>query len=955
MKLISKIVGATLGLAMAVGVSVGVVNNRKATELNADETYSNREFAFTSSPLPTGLEISSSGGMGSNLYKMSDDDWATIDASAMFVDGDVLSTDMSISVKIGTFGTWSGAKTAKYTVAFLDGNGSVLTSAVGNSKNGMSSSAAYSNGPAVTLPAPDDTSAIAKLKITFSDLTSTSSGYLRFAGAQLTYNTETADTSAATSVVITASGSTTLDLNETVTLSAVVKDANNDDIDGAVVTFSSSNPTVASVGETTGVVTASASNYGSTTITASYAGDATHNASSATMLIRVSDPNTATFVIKDIASENSWENATAYDSLGTLGVVSITGAGDPNNMFYYNSGNGTWRFYSSGGGQFTVSTSAGYLKKVTLTTDGSHYFTTAPSNWSYSNDVFTASNKLQTSATFANGSGTSKIEQIEVKIGYAYTVTYNANGGSGTITDSNSPYDKGSTVTVKENTFTAPSGFVFDRWNTAPNGTGIDYNAGNTFSINANTVLYAQWVSAGSDPYVGGVADTISGVYSASSLPITFNYGNFENEISVSSSNTSVLTVTNIDTNDEDNSSATLNFVAGGSANLLFKDGDSLVKSVAVTVTASVVSITGLPASKDCMIGYPLDLGSTITVTNIGSYSDDVSWESDDTSVATVDENGIVTGVSVGTTEITVTSDDYDTAKMTCVVAVSYKSYKLEKVSSLAVGDIVFLTSDAVGKQLNGIDGGNTKYATGASYTGEPNKETYALKVEAGIGENTVAFKIVSGTDSGNYLYWESGNSLDIVDEKSANSSWKVSFDASNNATIKNAADETRVIWWNVGSPRFACYTNKTNGNDYKYIQLWKLTSPEQCVKSAEAVVTIQGDIIRFGSTISQEAWNVINADWPITNYGVMFYKTDSLVGLPENPVETAYRAGVVAPKIVAKGSGAAPTPVDGKYTFTARVKVENNDTIFCAASFIVAGGRYYFFNEVQASASSLA
>ena len=439
-KIFTKLIGVTLGLAMAVGVGVGVAaNNRKVTELNADETYSNREFAFTNSTLPSGLAISSSGGMGSNLYKMSNGDWATIDASAMFVDGDVLSTDMSISVKIGTFGTWSGDKTAKYTVAFLDSNGSVLTSAVGNSKSSMSGSAAYSNGPAVTLSAPGDASAIAKLRITFSDLTSTTSGYLRFAGAQLTYDTETADTSAATSVVITASGSTTLDLNETVTLSAIVRDANNDEIDGAAVTFSSSNPSVASVNETTGVVTASASNYGSATITASYAGDATHNASSSTIIIRVSDPTTSTFVIKDIAAENGWENATAYDSLGTLGSVSITGEGNPNNLFYYSSGNGSWRFYSGGGGQFTVSTSAGYLKKITLTTDGTHYFTSAPSNWSYSNDVFTASNKLQTSVTFANGSGTSKIEQIEVKIGYAFSVTYNSNGGSGTITDSNSP------------------------------------------------------------------------------------------------------------------------------------------------------------------------------------------------------------------------------------------------------------------------------------------------------------------------------------------------------------------------------------------------------------------------------------------------------------------------------------------------------------------------------------
>ena len=35
-----------------------------------------------------------------------------------------------------------------------------------------------------------------------------------------------------------------------------------------------------------------------------------------------------------------------------------------------------------------------------------------------------------------------------------YTVTYNANGGTGTLTDPNSPYQPNATVTVLANTFT---------------------------------------------------------------------------------------------------------------------------------------------------------------------------------------------------------------------------------------------------------------------------------------------------------------------------------------------------------------------------------------------------------------------------------------------------------------------------------------------------------------------
>lgn len=73
-----------------------------------------------------------------------------------------------------------------------------------------------------------------------------------------------------------------------------------------------------------------------------------------------------------------------------------------------------------------------------------------------------------------------------------YTVTYNANGGTGTISDLNSPYSSGSSVTVLENTFTR-DGYTFNHWDTKADDSGIDYVAGNTFTISGNTTLYAQW------------------------------------------------------------------------------------------------------------------------------------------------------------------------------------------------------------------------------------------------------------------------------------------------------------------------------------------------------------------------------------------------------------------------------------------------------------------------------
>ena len=82
-----------------------------------------------------------------------------------------------------------------------------------------------------------------------------------------------------------------------------------------------------------------------------------------------------------------------------------------------------------------------------------------------------------------------------------YTLTYNGNTNtSGNApTDGSSPYTADSSVTVLGNSgspILAKTGFTFTGWNTESNGSGTSYLQGDTFTINANTILYAQWVVA---------------------------------------------------------------------------------------------------------------------------------------------------------------------------------------------------------------------------------------------------------------------------------------------------------------------------------------------------------------------------------------------------------------------------------------------------------------------------
>lgn len=90
------------------------------------------------------------------------------------------------------------------------------------------------------------------------------------------------------------------------------------------------------------------------------------------------------------------------------------------------------------------------------------------------------------------------VSQFTPDIPTTYTVTYNGNTNtSGNVPiDGSSPYSPGSNVTVLGNTGSpvlAKSGYTFSGWNIEADGSATSYSQGNTFTINSNITLYAQW------------------------------------------------------------------------------------------------------------------------------------------------------------------------------------------------------------------------------------------------------------------------------------------------------------------------------------------------------------------------------------------------------------------------------------------------------------------------------
>ena len=78
-----------------------------------------------------------------------------------------------------------------------------------------------------------------------------------------------------------------------------------------------------------------------------------------------------------------------------------------------------------------------------------------------------------------------------------YTISYDANGGSGAPSSQTKTY--GVTLTLSSTTPTR-TGYTFNGWNTASGGGGTAYAAGANYTTNAAATLYAQWTQNATVP-----------------------------------------------------------------------------------------------------------------------------------------------------------------------------------------------------------------------------------------------------------------------------------------------------------------------------------------------------------------------------------------------------------------------------------------------------------------------
>ena len=192
------------------------------------------------------------------------------------------------------------------------------------------------------------------------------------------------------------------------------------------------------------------------------------------------------------------------------------------------------------------------------------------------------------------------------------------------------------------------------------------------------------------------------------------------------------------------------------------------------------------------------------------------TWTSSDSEVATVNEHGLVTAVAPGEATITCMREG---AEAECLVTVTPRLFMMMSAASIGLEgyeiieslddisdeDEIYLISKDGSKQFNGqIEGSNTKYGGTADIVEGEDLLIPLTFTNISDNEYTITYN-----DNGNtkYLYWNSGNSLNAGSDRDPTSRWLISFD-NNQVVIANKSDSNRKIYYNSGSPRFACYSN---------------------------------------------------------------------------------------------------------------------------------------------------
>jgi uncharacterized repeat protein (TIGR02543 family) len=189
--------------------------------------------------------------------------------------------------------------------------------------------------------------------------------------------------------------------------------------------------------------------------------------------------------------------------------------------------------------------------------------------------------------------------------------------------------------------------------------------------------------------------------------------------------------------------SAVLNVTASESESEL---GDNTITLYAPDALDDLVSVSLDTGGADLNVGETRQLTATVTPSDTGSS---VSWTSSDTSVATVDSNGLVTAVATGTASITATCGDNCVAG-SCSINVAQPAGAKVSVTGVSLDSSQVTVGEGKTKQLKATitpsDATNKALAWATSDSAVASVSSEGLVTANGTGTATITVSTADGT-----------------------------------------------------------------------------------------------------------------------------------------------------------------------------------------------------------------
>ena len=346
------------------------------------------------------------------------------------------------------------------------------------------------------------------------------------------------------------------------------------------------------------------------------------------------------------------------------------------------------------------------------------------------------------------------------------------------------------------------SGAVFSEPDMSTAGTKtvtVSYTKGSvtktaTYDITVSAVQLTEITLSGDYPTTFNVGDE----FSHEGMTVTASYDD-----STTEDVTADATFEGYDMNTAGTQTVTVSYTKG-----------EVTKTATYDITVSTVAVTGITLNvieETLYVGQKLKITATIEPENATNKK--LIWTSEDESVATVDENGEVTAVGVGTIIIKASAEDDNDIFGACTINVEEltgDAYTLvTSVDDLKAGNTVIIVNKEYEKAMSTTQNNNNRGAATVPFNTE---DQAVVPTTSGIQVFTLEgdaegwyFK----TDEG-YIYAasSSANQLKTETEKDDNAKAEITI-SGDETTVKFKGSNTRnLLRYNSGSDLFSCYAS---------------------------------------------------------------------------------------------------------------------------------------------------